>query len=163
MGFRSRDEKVQVTLTDDQGNKGNFWLKKYFSKRDLNNAFSEVLLETQKLRASLPKKEAEEVEEKEEEGAAKKASPITLAVVLDMSEGEVAILKRALVAWDLVDDNGQALEISDREIEGLTIDTHDKLITEIKRINNMLDLEEQENLDSKSSDTFTPVLVSQTV
>ena len=156
MGFRSRDEKVQVTLTDDNGREGNFWLKRYLSKRDLNNSFIEVIEQVQRYRTNKEESPVVVEEKESEEKEAKKASPITLSMILDMPEGEMSILRKSILAWDLTDEDGEAVLLSDEEVDGLTIDVHDQLITKIKEFNKMLTTEELQDLDLKSSDTSTP-------
>jgi hypothetical protein len=143
-----KDDKVPVTVTNNKGETATFWLKKIFSKKDVNDAFVEMLHEVQKY----PSPKVEKDKDKEEEEDKAEPVPITLDMILKSPDGQLCIMRRAVVGWDLIypvghPDHPTPIEINTENIDALTEDTVKQLCDKVKELNNGLSEEDVENLN----------------
>lgn len=149
MGFLSLPEDtVPITLTDEDVT-ATFQIKRALSKSDINYAFMKVVEAT----ASMPRRDDVQVSED------KPTQGVTLDVVMGMPDGQIAVLERAVMSWDLKYPKGHPDHPAPVPLEGsiamLTSATVDALCNEIKRLNKVRGADETKDLSNGLSHTST--------
>jgi len=151
MGFLSLPEDtVDVEVKDSDGTVATFTLKKALSKSDVNYAFMRVLEATK----NFPRRDEETTT------ASPEAQPLSLDVVMGMPDGQLAILQRSIVGWDLEypkghPDSPQPVPLEPEMIDALTSEVVDQLCAKVKELNRTRSVEENRNLGNNSSSTST--------
>lgn len=141
----SPEDTVKVKLSDQEGNTATFDLKKILSKQDVNAAFEVVVESTRGMTRDRPTPEL---------AADEKAPQLNLDMVLTLPVGQLAILKLALVKWDLEYPEGHPdypapIPLNEEAIESLAVPVVDQLCDRIKELNHVKTSEELANLESR--------------
>ncbi|KKL73493.1 hypothetical protein LCGC14_2074330 [marine sediment metagenome] len=141
----SPDDTVKVKLSDQEGNTATFDLKKILSKQDVNTAFEVIVESTREMARDRPTPDLAEGE---------KAPQLNLDMVLTLPMGQLAILKIALVKWDLEYPEGHPdypapIPLNEKAVESLAVPIVDQLCDHIKELNHVKTAEELANLESR--------------
>lgn len=140
------EDSVSKKLADQEGNTAIFGLKRILSKQDVNTAF-EVMVEATRDMAR-PDRTPVEVPEGAE------APQLTLDMVLSLPVGQLAVLKLALVEWDLTypkghPDHPAPIPLNEENIALLASPTVDELCDFVKELNHVKTKEEIANLETR--------------
>lgn len=145
MGFISLAEDViDEKIVDEEGNSATFRIKRVLSKGDINYALETTMDATRDMgRSDRPLPAIEE---------GKIPQQLGIEMVLGLPVGQLAILKRAIVGWDLKypkghPDSPAPIELSEENIELLASSVVDQLCDVIKELNHVKTKEELVNLE----------------
>ncbi len=144
MGFISlREDTVDKTIEDSEEGSATFQIKKVLSKGDVNHAFEIVMEATRNMprREDLPRTPD-----------AGDPQQLTLDMVLGLPSGQLAILNRAVVSWDLTFPKGHPdhpgpIPLNEEMIDQLASPVVDELCDFIKELNHVKTDEEAGNLE----------------
>ncbi len=151
------EDKVSVIVEDGEGNKATFALKKVLSKDDINYGFLKVLESTR----DMPRRD----ETITVQQAIEAPQALSLDIVLGLPDGQLAVLERALVSWDLVYPKGhpdypQPIPLDREMIMRLASDVVDELCRQVRLLNHVMTREETQNLGGNSSGISMPTATS---
>ena len=156
MSFLSlMDDTVDVKIEDLEEGSGVFTLKRALSKDDLNYAFMKVMDVTK----DFPRRG-------DEAAPTGEVQKLTLDVVMGLPDGQLAILEKAIVRWDLTypeshPDHPQPVPLDPEMIRSLTSAVVDQLSDKVRELNRARSNTEQQNLDKTSLPTITQERTSQ--
>src|SRR3972149_1556913 len=136
------EDAVEKTLVDEAGQSAVFHIKSVLSKGDVNHAFQVVMESTRDMARS---------DRPIEVSSDNQPQQLNLDMVLGLPVGQLAILKRAIVGWDLKYPKGHPdyptpIEVSEENIERLANPVVDELCDFIRELNRVKTREETKNL-----------------
>ncbi len=139
------EDTVEVKIADQEGNTALFEVKRILAKKDVNTAFEAVVEATRDMARDRPTPDLVEGE---------KAPQLNLDMVLTLPVGQLAILKLALVKWDLEYPEGHPdypapIPLNEETIDLLAGPIVDQLCDCIKELNHVKTAEELANLESR--------------
>ena len=142
MGFISLPEDQVSKVIEAEGNRATFQVKRVLSKGDVNHAF-EVVIESTR---NMPRSETVTRDDSQE------PQKLNLDMVLGLPAGQLAILKRAIVGWDLTFPKGHPdhpgpIPLTEENVELLASPVVDELCDFIRELNRVKTAEEAINLD----------------
>lgn len=138
------EDKVSKQIADQEGNTATFDFKRILSKKDVNTAFEVMVEATRDM--TRPDRTPLELPE------GVKAPQLNLDMVLSLPVGQLAILKLALVGWDLEYPKGHPdypapIPLNEENIELLGSPIVDQLCDFVKELNHVRTAEEIANLE----------------
>lgn len=145
MGFISlREDTVDKVITDSEEGSATFQIKRVLSKSDVNYAFEAVIEATR----NMPRRDDTPASTDTDEDP----KQLTLDMVLGLPAGQLAILNRAVVSWDLTYPDGHPdhpgpVPLTEDTIDILSSPVVDELCDFIKELNHVKTAEEVENLE----------------
>src|SRR3972149_1137659 len=130
MGFISLPEDKVNKVIESDGKQATFEIKRVLSKGDVNHAF-EIVIESTR---NMPRSEAVTRDDSQE------PQKLNLDMVLGLPSGQLAILKRAIVGWDLIFPKGHPdhpgpIPLTEESIELLSSPVVDELCDFIRELN----------------------------
>ena len=146
MSFISLPEDKVAKVVESGSDKATFEVKKVLSKSDVNYAF-EVVIEATR---NMPRSEAAAATD----GIAPETQRLNLDMVMGLPSAQLAILKRAIVGWDLNYPKGHPdhpgpIPLTEENIEMLASPVVDELCDLIRGLNKVKTAEELENLGQR--------------
>ena len=139
------EDTVSKKVADQEGNTATFTLKRILSKKDVNSGFEAMVEATRDIRSD--DRTPVELPEGTE------APQLNLDMVLSLPVGQLAILKLALVGWDLSypkghPDHPAPVPLDEENIELLASPIVDELCNFVKDLNHVKTKEEVANLET---------------
>ncbi len=139
------EDTVEVKIADQEGNTALFEVKRILAKKDVNTAFEAVVEATRDIARDRPTPDLAEGE---------KAPQLNLDMVLTLPVGQLAILKIALVKWNLEYPKGHpdyptSIPLNEETIDLLAGPIVDELCEAIKSLNHVKTVEELANLEGR--------------
>lgn len=144
MGFISlREDTIDRVIEDSEAGSATFQIKRVLSKGDVNYAFEAVMEATK----NMPRRE----DTAPATGTDEDPKQLTLDMVLGLPAGQLAILNRAVVSWDLIypkdhPDHPGPVPLTEETVDQLSSVVVDNLCDFIKELNHVKTPEEAGNL-----------------